>query len=133
MHKIKPETIRDVLSSSRSPQCRLAANMYSADSELCFVIYMERSMGCLAEEHIQILFLSEAKNPEVVDVSLLLLGYCLDRNAIRAVQMNNVICSDPGERACSSWHSLLQMVGNRNQPVGPGPIDKERMGSVAQC
>lgn len=72
------------------------------------------------------------ENPEVVDVSLLLLGYCLDTNAIRAVWMNNVICSDPGKSSCSSWHSLLQMVGNQRLPVGAGPIDEKRTGGVAQ-
>lgn len=63
MHKIKPETIRDFLSNSRSLQYCLPANMYSADLELGLVIYMERSMGCLAEKNIQTLFHSKARKP----------------------------------------------------------------------
>lgn len=70
---------------------------------LCFVIHMERSMGHLQRKACRYSAILMPKNPEVVDVRLLLWDYCLDRNAIRAVWVNNVTCTRP-------WQECLQFM-----------------------
>lgn len=100
---------------------------------LCFVIHMERSMGHLHRRACRYSAILMPENPEVVDVGLLLWDYCLDRNAIRAVWVNNVTCTRP-------WQECLQFMpfpaGNGwklELAIGAGPTEKERMGSFAQC
>lgn len=106
---IKPETTRDFLLNSGSPQYCLTPSAYSADLESVFCDSHGKIDGASAQKSMQILCHSNARKPWG--------GSCFE--IIAWTEMPSELSEwimlpvlDPGKNVYSSCHSLLKTVGN---------------------